>query len=228
MLSQLSFVITLDDHSVCLKNILETDFSFKFALFCCFLCSYCHLSWYKPLNRPLVISGLPAWSKLGITFYCTLRESWRALCYKGRNWLLCHANCSFFFGFYFLHSLSSTNRICRYCVRETIYVEESSAINNNRDITKISLLCNIWCCVATGQRKYQDGRIAWCALPSFLGGETLNGAKTLKVWRIRQSPSFLMINVFHYPWLNRVQANEDSLICITAELRLKARSTGSV
>lgn len=133
-----------------------------------------------------------------------------------------------FFGFYFLHSLSSTNRICRYCVRETIYVEESSAINNNRDITKINLLCNIWCCVATGQRKYQDGRIAWCALPSFLGGETLNGAKTLKVWRIRQSPSFLMINVFHYPWLNRVQANEDSLICITAELRLKARSTGSV
>lgn len=63
---------------------------------------------------------------------------------------------------------------------------------------------------------------------SFLGGETLNGAKTLKVWRIRQSPSFLMINVFHYPWLNRVQANEDSLICITAELRLKGISTGSV
>lgn len=126
-----------------------------------------------------------------------------------------------FFGFYFLHSLSSTNRICRYCVRETIYVEESSAINNNRDITKISLLCNIWCCVATGQRKYQDGRIAWCALPSFLGGETLNGAKTLKVWRIRQSPSFLMINVFHYPWLNRVQANEDSLNLYYCRIKIK-------
>lgn len=35
------------------------------------------------------------------------------------------------------------NCICRYGVREIIYVEEFFVINNNRDIIKISLLCNI-------------------------------------------------------------------------------------
>lgn len=146
----MSFVIILDNYLVCLKNILEIDFLFKFVFFCCFFCSYCYFSWYKLLNLLLVISGFLVWSKFGIIFYCILWELWRVLCYKGCNWLFCYVNCLFFFGFYFLYSLSSMNCICRYCMREIIYVEEFFVINNNRDIIKISLLCNIWCCVVIG------------------------------------------------------------------------------
>lgn len=147
----MSFVIILDNYLVCLKNILEIDFLFKFVFFCCFFCSYCYFSWYKLLNLLLVISGFLVWSKFGIIFYCILWELWRVLCYKGCNWLFCYVNCLFFLVFIF-YIVWVVWIVFVDIVWERLYnyVEEFFVINNNRDIIKINLLCNIWCCVVIG------------------------------------------------------------------------------